>query len=75
MSSHYRFEVIGIGAQEPIDLQAEDDNAARRQALLTISDLLRDAAIQADTDLAITLRLSDSDRSALYEVTVEAAAA
>lgn len=57
--SGYRLELDVSGVDERLQLAAEDDNAARRQALLTMGDLLRDDAIRGVYGVSLDLVLFD----------------
>lgn len=70
--SGYRLELDVADVKERLELTAEDDNAARRQALLTVGDLLRDYALRGVVDARLTLALFDEDGARLYSLEVSA---
>lgn len=70
--SGYRLELDVSGVDERLKLAAEDDNAARRQALLTMGDLLRDDAIRGVYGVSLDLVLFDGAGGRIYEVHVAA---
>lgn len=70
--SGYRLELDVSGVDERLQLAAEDDNAARRQALLTMADLLRDNAILGVHSASLDLVLFDAAGGRIYEVHVAA---
>ena len=71
--SGYRLELGVAGVDERLELTAEDDNAARRQALLTMGDMLRDQAIRGVYGARVNLVLFNAGGGRLYEVHVAAA--
>ncbi|OGN50955.1 MAG: hypothetical protein A2352_13240 [Caulobacterales bacterium RIFOXYB1_FULL_67_16] len=70
--SGYRLELGVADVKERLELTAEDDNAARRQALLTVGDLLRDYALRGGVDARLTLALFDTDGARIYALEVAA---
>lgn len=70
--SGYRLELDVADVKERLELTAEDDNAARRQALLTVGDLLRDYALRGVVDARLTLALFDTDGARIYALEVAA---
>lgn len=70
--SGYRLELGVADVKERLELTAEDDNAARRQALLTVGDLLRDYALRGVVDARLTLALFDTDGARIYALEVAA---
>ncbi len=68
--SGYRLELDVADVKERLELTAEDDNAARRQALLTVGDLLRDYALRGVVDARLTLSLFDENGARLYSLEV-----
>lgn len=71
--SGYRLELGVAGLDERLELAAVDDNAARRQALLAMGDLLRDHAIQGVYGATVDLVLFNAAGGRIYEVHVAAA--
>ena len=71
--SGYRLELDVAGVDERLELTAADDNAARREALLTMGDLLRDQAIRGDYGASVDLVLFNAVGRRVYEVHVAAA--
>lgn len=70
--SPYEIELGVSGVGERMPLSAEDDNAARREALLTMGDLLRDHAIDGVYTAALDLTLFSDSGRLVYEVHVAA---
>lgn len=70
--SAYRLELRLEGVGEHLELRADDDNAARRQALLALSDLLRDRAILGVYEVHAELKLFDGDDALIHLASVVA---
>lgn len=70
--SAYRIELGVAGIGERLQLLADDDNAARQQALLTMGDLLRDQAINGVFTTALDLALFSDSGRLVYEVHIAA---
>ena len=57
--STYHFDIVSEGAETTEVVEAADDNAAIRQALLLVSEIIRDQALSALD--AVTVRLTVTD--------------
>lgn len=71
--SGYQLELGVSGVDERLHLTAADDNAARRQALLTMGDMLRDQAFRGDYGAELDLVLLNSGGDVVYQVHVAVA--
>ena len=71
--TRYRLELGHGEADERLELTAEDDNAARREALLTMGDVLRDQAFGGSYTTRLDLSLFREDGGVVYKVHVAAA--
>lgn len=70
MSRTYRLELTGSDVPEPLELDAEDDDAARLQALRMAGELVHDCAIRGETAVAFGLRLTSPEDRLLYRATI-----
>jgi hypothetical protein len=68
--SGYRLKLGVAGVDERLQLTAVDDNAARRQALLAMGDMLRDQAFRGDYGTDLDLVLLNAGGDVVYEVHV-----
>ncbi|MFN3778843.1 MAG: DUF6894 family protein [Brevundimonas aurantiaca] len=68
----YRLKIGVAGMEERLQLMAEDDNAARCEALLAVGDLIRDHALKGLHQTVFTLVLFEDTGSPIYEVRVAA---
>ncbi|MBA4808523.1 hypothetical protein [Brevundimonas sp.] len=69
----YRLQLGVAGLDERLEFMAADDNAARREALLTLGDLLRDQALRGVYSARLDLVLFDAGDSVVYQAHVAAA--
>lgn len=70
--SGYRLELGVSGDSESLELTAMDDNAAKRQALLTLGDLMRDQALGGTYAVDLRLALFRENGVLIYEARVAA---
>lgn len=62
----YRFDVTRDAGRTQETLAAPDDAAAVRQALLLLSEILRDHALVARGDIAVSIRVTDLDSRTIW---------
>ncbi|MET3666528.1 hypothetical protein [Caulobacter sp. 1776] len=57
--SRYRFDIDNDGAATTEIVEAADDNAATRQALLLVSEIIRDQGLSRGDAIAVRLTVRD----------------
>lgn len=57
--STYRFDILNDGAATTEIVEAADDNAATRQALLLVSEIVRDHGLSQDDAVAVQLTVKN----------------
>lgn len=57
--STYRFDIFNDGAATTEIVEAADDNAATRQALLLVSEIVRDHGLSHDDAVAVQLTVKN----------------
>jgi hypothetical protein len=62
----YHFDIFSDGAAATEVAEAADDDAAIRQALLLLSEILRDRALSNERAITVELAVRDSDGRALW---------
>lgn len=70
--SEYTLELEIAGRADAVSLTASDDTAARRQALLTVSDVLRDDALNGAFATNLNVRLTEGRGAVIYVVSTTA---
>jgi hypothetical protein len=57
----YHFDIVSDGAATTEIAEAKDDNAAIRQALLLISEIVRDGALSNEGAITVQLAVRDDE--------------
>lgn len=70
MASDYRCMLETDGRPLEVDFAASDDNAARFEALLSASDVLRDCALRGRRTRCLLVRACDFDDRNILEVRI-----
>jgi hypothetical protein len=64
--SAYHFDIVSDGAATTEVAEAANDDAAIRQALLLISEILRDRALSAEDAVTVELAVRDDEGRAVW---------
>jgi hypothetical protein len=66
MMSTYQFDIVSDGAETTEIAEAANDGAAVRQALLLMSEILRDRALSNDGAITVKLAVRGEDDRAVW---------